>query len=741
MNKNAETLEWAQRYIGRGWMVVPLYTIGTDGGCTCGKANCSDAGKHPMSAKGLHDASKDPAVIAKWFGPKAKPSNIGIITGEVSGITVLDIDIGEGKSGATSWATLIEGHGEPQTLVSTTGSGGTHILFQYNSALTNWGGTRGPLGANIDCRNDGGYIVAAPSRHKSGGSYAWVDWEQPLALMPAYITRKKMAPLGRPRKDDPYRGRTYTLEQVTHMLEFVPSDDRDLWRAVGVILGRTFTRSDEAWQVYVDWAAKGAGKKGRGHDDIMQQAFHEISQESSESELTLGTIINEALKGGWAPKGGEIPETLFVYYAPGNNYLHASTGLYWIAAAVNAGVSPINVNGDLKKASDWIKDHRLVSSLTCNPNLEEELVRGVDCREGQLIPSEGSAIFNTYRAPNVLPGDSRLAEPWVTHVRKLMPREGDADQFFNYLAHRVQRPGEKPRFALLIGGGQGVGKDTAVDMCVPAIGEWNVKCIDPAAFDSSFNEFAAAVLVRINEAANLQDMTKWAFNERTKVLISGNPDFATINPKYGQKFSLKMFCGVIMTTNHLIGGIHIPPDDRRYDVIECATFEEMELCDANVRAHYFTQLYNWFYMPGARWHIAAWLGERDLSRWSASSGQRKTAGHRSIIMASMAADAWALEAIEDLGLPEIVKSSILIERGIAAGENREAIARKLPHVMTRIGYTTCYNPSAADGRWKLAGVRHTLFVKTGVTVNARLLKVAEEQLIPGQVGWEGGGTV
>ena len=83
-------------------------------------------------------------------------------------------------------------------------------------------------------------------------------------------------------------------------------------------------------------------------------------------------------------------------------------------------------------------------------------------------------------------------------------------------------------------------------------------------------------MVRISEAANLHEMTKWAFNEKTKVLIAGNPDDLMINPKYGQKFDIKMYCGVIITTNHLMSSIHIPEDDRRTDVIDCASFEEMD---------------------------------------------------------------------------------------------------------------------------------------------------------------------
>ena len=92
------------------------------------------------------------------------------------------------------------------------------------------------------------------------------------------------------------------------MLEVIPADDRDLWRSVGIILGREFKRSDEAWQLYVEWAAKWDGQKGRGHDEIMHQCFHKLSQESSERELSLGTIVKAAMENGWVPKKGQVPK-------------------------------------------------------------------------------------------------------------------------------------------------------------------------------------------------------------------------------------------------------------------------------------------------------------------------------------------------------------------------------------------------------------------------------------------------
>jgi len=693
----------ALKYLSRGWKVFPLHTVDCAGACSCGNTTCSDAGKHPRVRRGVKEASADPAQIQAWFGPGSPPSNIGIATGEASGITVLDIDTAAGKQGATTWAELIAEGGEPQTLVARTGSGGMHFVFKYNSALKTSSNTLGP---GVDCRNDNGYIVAPPSRHRSGGVYAWENDAEPVAL-PAHLAKRKET-RGRPRKDDPLRQK-YSIEQARSMLECVPPDDRDLWRAIGVILGREFDRSDQAWAVYNDWSAQWKGTPGRNHNEIMHEAFYEISQRSSEKELTMGTLVRAALANGWVPKVGEVPVTNFVYYAPGNNFIYRPTTAFWIAEAVNSVVSPINEGGKLIKPSDWLKLNAAVTSMTSDPNLEEEVVKGFDCKDGVLIERVGASVYNTYQRPSIELGDARLAFPFVNHVRKVFCKEGDADQFLDYMAHRVQKPGEKPRFALLIAGDQGVGKDTAVEFCCSAIGAWNVASVDPAALDSGFNEYAASVLVRVSEAANLHDMNKWAFNERMKVLIAGTPDHIQINPKYGQKYSVRMHCGVIITTNHLSTGIYIPSDDRRYDVIECATKMEMGLTNDAESREYFGELWDWFYEGGAS-HVAALLNERNISRFSASNGQRKTEAHGNVVSSNMNSDHWLLDALDELDSPKVVRSDAIISTVTKEGMAVKEIAVKLLPAMLRAGYQPFRNHARKDGRWKLGTKLVTVYV-------------------------------
>jgi hypothetical protein len=551
-----------------------------------------------------------------------------------------------------------------------------------------------------------------------GGAYEWLgDWKAALLALPEWMKAKRET-RGRPRKGDERRQK-FTLEEVKGMLKVISAENRTLWLNVGVILGRTFKRSDEAWTVYQEWADTWTGERKADHAKTMHTAFYVTSQIEKDKALSLGTIVHEAMKAGWAPIRGAVPIDRFVFLGPGNNYLYRPTADEWIAHAVDAAVSPINIDGALIKATVWLQRHQLATSMTCDPALDGDFIREVDCRNGEVTPMPGSAVFNKYRPPNIVWGDATLAGPGIDHIHAVFNKVGDAEQFLKYMAHRVQKPWEKPRFALLIAGPQGTGKDTAVEFCVPAMGSWNVAPIDPSAFLSNFNEFAEATLIRISETSNLHEMSKWAFNERTKVLIAGRPDYCVINPKCLQKYSVRMFCGVVLTTNNLATGIFIPEDDRRYDVIDAATLKEMGLEDELVRRKYFEKLWTWF-LEGGDAHMAAYLGTLDLGDWS-PSGQRKTAAHRSVVSEGRQGDLWLVDIIEWLGEPEVIRADWIMERAISNGEKSGDVIRKLAHAIGRMEYQKYRNPANKDDRWPFYDADkkkkgHVIYVRVGSTL-------------------------
>lgn len=167
-------LDHALRFAELGMAVFPVSRpIRTDGGwrCSCGRQDCASPGKHPdgrRAPSGFKNASKDPRILRDWF-EGSDSLNIGIATGKVSGIFVLDID--ERHDGFATLAALEKHHGElPPTWRFLTGGGGEHILFRHpGGRISN---SASAIGPGIDVRGDGGYIVAPPSLHMSGRAYA-----------------------------------------------------------------------------------------------------------------------------------------------------------------------------------------------------------------------------------------------------------------------------------------------------------------------------------------------------------------------------------------------------------------------------------------------------------------------------------------------------------------------------------------------------------------------------------------
>jgi len=98
-------LDAALEYAARGWHVFPCHTPTSDD-CSCGR-DCGWIGKHPQTINGLKDATTDEATIRRWW-KRWPQANIGLATGAVSGLVVLDEDSYKGgdttKSGHTTLA-------------------------------------------------------------------------------------------------------------------------------------------------------------------------------------------------------------------------------------------------------------------------------------------------------------------------------------------------------------------------------------------------------------------------------------------------------------------------------------------------------------------------------------------------------------------------------------------------------------------------------------------------------------
>ena len=170
---------------GRGWPVIPCHHP-IAGGCSCGHDDCASPGKHPRTRHGLRQATTDTGTIRRWWR-RWPDANVAVRSGarpDGAGVVVIDIDPAHG--GVASLAALeAENTPLPTTLEATTGGGGRHLWFTHPGITVP--NSAGRLGAGVDVRGDGGYVLVSPSRHITGGRYRWQP--APLASMPGWLLK------------------------------------------------------------------------------------------------------------------------------------------------------------------------------------------------------------------------------------------------------------------------------------------------------------------------------------------------------------------------------------------------------------------------------------------------------------------------------------------------------------------------------------------------------------------------
>lgn len=167
----------ALRYLDRGWSVVPI----------------RPRDKRPLLRWQRYQALP-PArgEVERWFA-EHPDAGVGIATGAVSGLVVLDIDPGHGGDG--SLAEFEQRHGAlPDTVEALTGGGGRHLYFRHPGGFVP---NRTCLAPGIDLRGDGGLVIAPPSVHPSGRRYIWEVSHHPddvaVAAMPGWLSERTAA--------------------------------------------------------------------------------------------------------------------------------------------------------------------------------------------------------------------------------------------------------------------------------------------------------------------------------------------------------------------------------------------------------------------------------------------------------------------------------------------------------------------------------------------------------------------
>ena len=156
----------ARKYAALRWATFPL---------AVGK-KVPTAGSH-----GFKSASADPRVVAARAA-EYPDANIGIATGKVSGLIVIDIDPRNGGD-LTLKRLAAAGKRFPKTVEAISCQNGRHLYYAYDRRAKSC--RKSKLGMGIDVKMDGGYVVAPPSVwSRNGQAYRWLRSPQRSAVRP-----------------------------------------------------------------------------------------------------------------------------------------------------------------------------------------------------------------------------------------------------------------------------------------------------------------------------------------------------------------------------------------------------------------------------------------------------------------------------------------------------------------------------------------------------------------------------
>jgi hypothetical protein len=627
-------LQAALRYIQLGAAILPLWWVEDDGRCACGQASCTSPGKHPIGRlvpRGVKGATKNDAIIKQWWTAYPK-ANIGIATGRISGIVVVDVD---GQKGETKLNLLLGrqyNSGERMCFVETgRAEGGRHLYFLYpaNTNIPNHNDD------GLEVKSDGAYVVVPPSRHASGKLYEWKNLtdkfeECPRSVVDFAVKKRKLresaaAPEAGERPaarlseelfvvDAPSAWSEAEEEKIRSALAFIPADDRkETWLAVGLALH--WTQWERARTIWDDWSKKSSKYEAAEQD----KAWASFAKPYKGRRITLGTLYFLAEKYGYegplVEKINALNKRHFLIRNIGGKCLvgemmpsHLGTGQTlslqttdafktWYA---NCRISVHDHQGKVKLiplGAAWLEHpkRRQYETVELVPNSPPEL------------PNGG---FNLWRGFGVEP-EKGVWPLTHAHIRDVLA-DGDpegAEYILRFAAWCFQHPGELAEAALVFRGGKGSGKGVFGNALCSVFGEHALHIFHQNHLTGNFNGHLRSCLLLFADEAF------WAGDKKGESVLKGliTERALVIEQKGIDAVPWPNRLHLVMAANAdwVVPASH---DERRFAVFDVSNRYAQGASPEGVRKSYFDALH-WELQNGGLAAMLYDLLERPLGDW------------------------------------------------------------------------------------------------------------------------------
>ena len=507
-------LELALSLASQGFHILPV------------KAN----GKLPLLKDFPNQATRDAATIEQWF--KGRDHNIGISTthyGDDQALLVVDVDNKKDKCGDdTIFMLELEGQMFPVTLEIETPTGGRHMFYSVPQAVKQ--GVE-VLGAGVDVRSRGGYVVAVGSTI-DGKPYKQINGHGVMVASPQWIVDK----LGVGADEKP---------QAHIVLDGIDTDRAEA-RAIKYLANAPRSVKGDSGDSTAYKVAAGLKDLGCSADQALDLMLSEHWDEGCGwSPERLKEKVDHAFRYGKEPVGAKAPEAIFdeveetfadddepvdqhpadalnqeyAFIKRGSFVLQETTdekGNFYTERLSLAEMHAWHANKTLRIGEKnvplsklWMtsKNRREFEAVVFAPGREVDSKRWCNLWRGFTVPPKAGdhpavQAFKEHALKNVCGGDEKLYT-WL----------------IGFFAHMIQRPWEKPLTALVFSGKKGTGKNALLDCVGRLLGDHYMVADDDRYLLGNFNgHFENNLFFVLDEAA-------WAGDKKSdgklKTLVTG----------------------------------------------------------------------------------------------------------------------------------------------------------------------------------------------------------------------------
>lgn len=216
----------------------------------------------------------------------------------------------------------------------------------------------------------------------------------------------------------------------------------------------------------------------------------------------------------------------------------------------------------------------------------------------KIFDYHGKPMLNAYRNMGIEPCDTldddgqKVIDIMLEHVALTLQDEREQGILLDWIAHAYQNPSSRINWAILLQGGQGIGKSYFVNMMQHVMGN-NVSNLDPSAINGRFTAWAYGSRIVAVEEIRISGTNRYETLDRMKPFLTN--DTVQIEEKGRDHRTVPNFTNYFLLTNHK-DAIPITNGDRRYCVLFSHIQSEAQLYrvmgSKDEAEAYFTRLFS-----------------------------------------------------------------------------------------------------------------------------------------------------